>query len=123
MAATECRSEELAALAKAIEKSRDLAKSEHSLELEQLVSRVAYAMRHIGAMLALEAVERVWWHRGCETTSSCRWKSRKLVDGCWENGGSLVGNRTRQLQPIKRRRQFPREFPALSEPAGSHAED
>ena len=50
MAATECRSEELAALAKAIDKSRDLAKSEHSLELEQLVSRVAYAMHHIGAM-------------------------------------------------------------------------
>ena len=63
VAATECRSEELAALAKAIEKSRDIAKSEHSLVLEQLVSRVAYAMHHIGAMLEPEAVERVCWHR------------------------------------------------------------
>ena len=54
MAATKCLSEELEALAKAIEKSRDLA-------------------------------------QGCETTSSCRWKSPKLVDGCCENGGSLVG--------------------------------
>ena len=63
MAATDCRSEELAALAKAIEKSRDLAKSEHSLELEQLVSRVASAVHQIGAMLAPEAVERVCWHR------------------------------------------------------------
>ena len=63
---------------KAIEKSRDLAKSEHSLELEELVSRVAYAMHYIGAMLASEAVERVCWHSvvklyllSVEVTKSC----------------------------------------------------
>ena len=83
MAATECRCEELAALAKTIEKSRDLAKSEHSLELEELVSRVAYAMLHIGATLASETVERVCWHRGA--------KLHLLVGGSHENLLTAVG--------------------------------
>ena len=63
MAATKSCREELEALAKAIGKSRDLAKSEPSLELEPFVSRFACAVHHIGAMLAPEAVERVCWHR------------------------------------------------------------
>ena len=45
--------------AKAIGKGRDLAKSERLTELEQLVSRVAPAIHHIGATLAPEAVELV----------------------------------------------------------------
>ena len=82
-----CRREELEALAKAIGKSRDPAKSEHSLELEQLVSRVASAIHHIGAMLAPEAVERVCWHRVVKRhlpvdTRSCWRLLRKWWNSC-----------------------------------------
>ena len=69
--------------------------SEHSLELEQFVSRVACAMHNIGAMLAPEAVERVCWHTVAKLHLLVGGSLQNLLTA--ENGGSLVGTRTRKL--------------------------
>ena len=110
MAATKCRSEELEALVKVIEKSRDLAKSEHSLELEQLVSRVAYASHHIGAMLAPEAVERVCWHRDVKLHRPLGGGHQNLLTASAKMVNVFSAPEQDSFQPIRSRRQFTMAF-------------
>ena len=88
-----------------------------SWDVGLLVSRVASASHHIGAMLAPGAVERVCWHRDVKLHRPFGRGHQNLLTACAKMVNVLSAPEQDSFQPIRSRRQFTRAFLPLSEPA------